>query len=170
MMACHWVCPRVNEQEAQCGAGRINFWVSFKHLPGCKNGHVFRKNPFIFWIKLFHFPHRPLPGICQMLAIHCSDVSDVWPLSLPFFPLTFVTLSATSSLKLQWSSDLLFGLPPFPFHPAHLKSSTWKRLWSYHAHSNGPVDCVKNKTYSNSLLISCCLTLKAPLSALQTLT
>lgn len=159
------MCPRVT------GYNRMSRKLSIEQAELMSECHLsiyllqkltyFRKTSCYLLYKIVSFFAPPHPGICQMLAIHCSDVSDVWPLYLPLFSLTFVTLSATSYLELQWSSDSLLGLPLFPCHPAHLKSSTWKRLWFYHTPSNGPIDCVKNNTYSNSLLIAGCLVLKA---------
>ena len=123
------MCPRVTgynkmSRKLQCRVGRINFWVSFKHLPCCKNGHVFRKQScyFLDKIVLFSAPatSRHLPDVGNSL-LRC-----IWCLA-PFpspFPLDL--MSATSYLELQWSSDSLLGLLPFPCHPAHLKSSTWK--------------------------------------------
>ena len=87
------MCPRVT------GYNKMSRKLSVEHAELISECHLSTylaakmdmfsdNNPVIFWIKSFCFPHRPHLGICQMLAIHCSDVSDVWPLSLPLFPLT----------------------------------------------------------------------------------
>lgn len=90
------VCPRVtgyNRMSRKLRVGQAEL-ISECHLSIylAEEMDMFsEKNPFIFWIKSFHFPHRPHAGICQVLAICCSDVC-VRPLSLPFFSLAFVTL------------------------------------------------------------------------------
>lgn len=37
---------------------------------------------------------------CQVLSVHCSDGSDVLPISLPFLSFTFAALGGTSHLQL----------------------------------------------------------------------
>lgn len=99
------MCPRVT------GYNRMSRKLSIEQAELMSECHLsiyllqkltyFRKTSCYLLYKIVSFFAPPHPGICQMLAIHCSDVSDVWPLYLPLFSLTFVTLSATSYLELQ---------------------------------------------------------------------
>lgn len=65
-----------------------------------KLARIFRKTSCYLLYKIVSFLAPPHPGIARCWQSF-SGASDVWPLYLPLFSLTFVTLSATSYLKLQ---------------------------------------------------------------------